>query len=115
MGLVRKFCTNNSRASVALEVTFSFNASASELSLPDAAMSTVFPRQRIVGLARGAVRLTPLQRYKSECEAATAWIKHIQNTGIATKEDWLKFSERICAAGARLLKENDVSGTTAGL
>ena len=44
---------------------------------------------------------TALQRYAFERDAASAWIRQIQLNGIATKEDWLDFSEKIRIAADR--------------
>jgi len=47
---------------------------------------------------------TALQRYKSERDAAMAWVKHLEVSGGAIKEEWLEFSERIRFAAERLTR-----------
>jgi hypothetical protein len=49
-----------------------------------------------------------LQRYRSERDAATAWVRQLQATGMATKEVWLEFYERIRIAADQCLKESGV-------
>ncbi|HUZ33200.1 MAG TPA: hypothetical protein VMV19_14025 [Xanthobacteraceae bacterium] len=49
---------------------------------------------------------TAMGRYKSERDAAAAWIKQLQDDAGATKEDWLEFSQRIRSAAERLLQDN---------
>jgi hypothetical protein len=69
-------------------------------------MSIDFPRQRSAVIADIGTQETALQRYKSERDAAMAWVKDLQVSEAATKEVWLEFSERIRIAAERLLKES---------
>jgi hypothetical protein len=67
-------------------------------------MSIVLQRQRGAMIASIGTNENTLQRYKSERDAAMAWVEHLQVNGVATKQDWLEFSERIRVAAERLLK-----------
>jgi hypothetical protein len=82
------------------------HTSVSGLGAREVAMSIDFPRQRGAVIANIGTKGSALQRYKSERDAAMAWVKHLQVSGGATKEEWLEFSERIRFAAERLLKES---------
>jgi hypothetical protein len=68
----------------------------------EGAMRRVFQPNGRPGIADSGAQAV-LQRYQSERNAAAAWIRQIQTDGVATKEDWLEFSKRICGAGERCL------------
>jgi len=101
-----KVLHNYPQAPFALGKTFILNTSVSGLGAREVAMSIDFPRQRGAVIANIGTKETALQRYKSERDAAIAWVKPLQVSGVATKEDWLKFSERIRIAAERLLKDS---------
>jgi hypothetical protein len=64
-------------------------------------MSSVFRPDGGVGITNHGATPTVLQRYRSERDAATMWIEQIQLSRVATKADWLEFSDRICVAANR--------------
>jgi hypothetical protein len=66
-------------------------------------MSTAFYSPTHTVIADIRTKQTSLERYKSERDAATAWIQRLQANRGATKEDWLEFSKRICVAADRYL------------
>jgi len=101
-----KVLHNYPQAPLALGKTFILNTSVSGLGAREVAMSIDFPRQRGAVIANIGTKETALQRYKSERDAAIAWVKPLQVSGVATKEDWLEFSERIRIAAERLLKDS---------
>jgi hypothetical protein len=64
-------------------------------------MSSVVRLDGSLGIANHGATPTALQRYRSERDAATMWIRQIQLNRVATKADWLEFSDRIRVAASR--------------